>query len=734
MDRLLPLVLLAGIALLAAPGPVVGADDHVTAVVFPPGSSATDTTAYLDPEARALVERAREARDREVQGIESYEARVWERVQVGLQGRVFRRERTLWEEERAARVRWEAGGDRVVQWEGAWRSSPVAGIRSDEDDETARTLARNLADLAGGSSPIFFQPGDDRILFGGGGWALHPLADTAAYHYRYRSGDTLTVTLFPDQRRISLVEVQVEPRRTDPRLVAGSLWFDQSSAELVRASYRPARPFILATDLDEDDDAPRFLRAIQAEIRQVTVDYSLQEMEWWLPYRFSLTVEVRAGQLIRIPAEIHWTMGEYRVNQAPESILLAEEAPEGWIRRERMRPSRAPGAAEGDSVRVVSFVPPADSLHLAPALTPPERRGRGEGRQAFEDAELETFRRALDRILPPTTVFAPRLMWGLEEGLLRYNRVEGLGLGVAGEMPLSRRVSARAEARIGIPELEPGGEIRVQRGGRERQASVAVYRRLEHTSDWENPFNLSSSLGTLLLGRDRGEYYRAHGAEVGVLRTGRATRTDVRFFAEAHRAASRSTDFTLRGLFSDDTLRANLVASEGTWYGAALATRGHLGTDPDRLRLFGGLRGEVAWGGEGAYQRVLASAGAVRPLGLLELGGEVGGGRGWGELPPQRQFFLGGPATVRGVHPGELVGEGFWFARGEVARGMPAVRLALFGDVGWAGEPGQWRSEPRTWSLGTGVSMLDGLLRVDLARRLGPTRAWRLHFYFDGIL
>lgn len=699
-------------------------------------SVASDTIpadAYGDPEVRHLMQRARTARDRELAGIASYEARVWERIQVGLAGSAFRRERTLWDEERAARVRWEAEGERIVLWEGARRASPVAGFRSDQDPETARALARTLSRMTGGPSPAFYQPGDDRILFGSGQWALHPLADTAVHHYRYRGGDTLRVTLPPDQRRITLVEVQVEPRRSDPRLVAGSLWFHEDSAELVRASYRPARPLHLATDGDED--VPRLLRSIQAEIRQVTVDYSLQEMQWWLPHRFALTVEVRAGGFLRVPATIQWQMSEYRVNELPSPDLAVQDAPEGWSRREVRVEARGAGVEEGDSVRVVTLVPPPDSLHLAPGLSAvPADRAVAEGREVFGEAELARFRRELDRILPPTAAFAPRITWGLEDGLLRYNRVEALGVGMAGEAPLGRGFSGRAEFRLGLADRVPGGELRLQRGASDRMVALAAFRRLSHTSDWEDPLNLSSSLSALLTGQDRGEYYRSHGTEFVAHRHGRMGLARLRLFAEAHRDVVRNTDFHLTGLFNGDTLRGNLTAEEGTWYGGSVTVEGHRGRDPAALRLFGDLTGEVAWADEGSYRRLHASGGAVQPVGPLELGVEAGAGGGWGRLPPQREFFLGGPATIRGIHPGALSGESFWFMRGEVARGMPSFRIAAFGDVGWAGPRTDFGSGTRTWSLGLGASVLEGLLRADLARRLGPTSAWRLHLYLDGIL
>lgn len=703
-----------------------------------PADTVATADTYGDPGVRSLVVRAREARIRELEGIESYEARVWERIRAGLTGRSFRRERDLFLGERTASMRWEENGTRYIRWEGARQASPVAGRRSDEDAGMAEELAQTLSSLSGGSSPIFHQPGDDRILFGSEEWALHPLADTARAQYRYRSGDTLRITLPPDGRTVTLVEVRVEPRRADPRLVVGSLWIEEPSGELVRAAYRPARPLYLATDFDDErrgGEPPGLFRSLQLEIRQVTVDYSLQEMQWWLPYRFALSLELRAGGFIQMPATVEWRVDGYRVNEAPTPALVSEEVPEGWTLNDRTVARSGSGGEEGDSVRIVTRVPPAELLHDSPLLTPADERHSGRGPPpGFSDDELDAFRRELDDILPRTDVFRPRVSWGLGDGLLRYNRVEGLSPGVAGELPLVPGWSARVEARLGIADPVPLGELRVRRGDRDRHLQFTLYHRMDHGSDWDDPLSLSSSVSSLVTGGDEGEYHRAHGLEAQLLHRARWGEADVGVFVEGHRAVDRNTDFHLFALFNDDTLRMNRPAREGTWTGARGGLRGHRGSDPGGLRVFGDLQGELALGRGGDYQRLRISGGGAQALGPVELGMEVGAGSGWGELPPQRSFLLGGPSTLRGYRSGSLPGESFWFGRVEVAGSRPGARLSLFNDWGWAGQRIDFGSGRPERAVGVGVSILDGLWRFDLARRMGSDPGWRLHVYFDGII
>lgn len=708
-----------------------------------PDTIPSDT--YGDRATRILVERGRAVRSDGARGLESYEARVWERVWIGLAGSRFRRERTAFSGERAAQVRWDGEGERVVRWEGARQAVPLAGVRSDEDLGLAESLAESLAQLTGGPSAVLYEPGDDRIVFGGDDGALHPLSDSAAAHYRYHPGDTLEITLPPDGRRVTLAEVLVEPRRPEFRLVAGSLWFDVERGDLVRAAFRPARPLTVTAELGgvRGLGLARVLgplRTMEVEIRQVSVDYTLHEMEWWLPHRYVITVEARAGRLLTIPVTMEWRMGEYRVNTAPSPELIMDPVAEGWSRHEATVPRggwRAPGS---DSVTVVTLVPDPAGLHRSPVLRLPEGEWTVHGTPSlFPREDLEALRERLDQVLPPASVRAPALFWGLDAGLTRYNRVEGLSTGVAWVVPVpltirGRGVSARGEGRMGSADRVPGGELRLQRGGGDANERVAVYRRLSHASDWEDPLGLAASASALISGGDQGEYHRTHGGELVATARSRGGEVRLRLFGEVHQSAERETHFHLRRLLGNDTLRMNRPAQEGTWYGGSLGLRGHRGGDPAGWRSFGTVRGEVAAGEDGWYQRAHLTGGVTRGLGPVAGAVEGGAGAGWGTLPPQRSFHLGGPSTIRGIRPSSLVGESFWFLRGEVARPASAVRVALFGDLGWAGAREDWGSGRPIRTLGLGVSFLDGFVRWDLARQLGPDPRWYLHFHMDGLL
>src|SRR6478735_5426343 len=89
--------------------------------------------------------------------------------------------------------------------------------------------------------------------------------------------------------------------------------------------------------------------------------------------------------------------------------------------------------------------------------------------------------------------------------------------------------------------------------------------------------------------------------------------------------------------------------------------------------------------------------------------------------------------TVRGQRPGTAQGNAFWLTHAEVAQGLGAVRPVLFADMGWAGDRRNWSAIGVPLSgAGAGFSILDGLLRFDVARGIKPTAQWRVDMYVEG--
>ncbi len=687
--------------------------------------------AFADAGTETLVRRAMEAREGDYAGLEAYEARMRERMYVGLGGRRFRRERALFEQERAARVRWEHDGTGAVQWLGARRSVPaVAGLDGAEED-IEQDLVDDLAQ-GQGSLLVPLDPAADRLSLGSGDWALHPLADTALHAYRYAAGDTLVIRL-ADGTRLTLIEIRVQPREAGFHRVAGSLWFDRGTGALVRATYRPSRPWgLVVADSsatlggEEGGGLPGFVPRISADIAYIAVEYGLYESRWWLPRRFGLEGEARVGSFLRTPVTVEWVLDEYAVNVRESEIPIRGPLPPGWARSER----RVRHGAGGDSLLITVLVPPGDSLR-ASALVSASPVGTAPA--AFTEEELRDLRRELEALAPQDTDIGPRLAFGFEDRMLRFNRVEGLSGGAARAWTLGGGLRLRAEARLGVADLEPNAEVALLRGDEDHGTRLALYRRLDHASDWEDPLSLPNSAANLLLGTDRGWYFRTAGAELVAARERRRERLEVRLFAEHQEAAPTETTFHLLKPVGGDRVVGNIGARRGAVGGAAATLSWFRGLDPTGLVLSGRVGGEGA-AGDWEYNRIHGSVAASHPLpGRLSGAVEAGTGGAWGEVPVQRTFFVGGPGTLRGFRPGDLQGTSFWFARAEVGSRMPAFRVAVFGDAAWAGPREAFGTSGYAASAGVGFSLLDGVLRFDVARAVRGGDDWRVHLYLDAL-
>ena len=689
--------------------------------VSAPRTAPQDT--YRDEGVRTILASVAAARERDMQGILSYEGLARERIYVGLNVARFRRERGLFDGERVARIRWERGGDRYIEWIGARYRVPLVGNSPEMQAEINEDIGDDLTDEL--PAALEFDPWDDRMLFGDE-WVLHPLSDSAALHYRFASGDTLRLSLPMEDRGLTMIEVKVEPRRPDAHLVAGSLWFDQESGSLVRASYKPARPLDLELmEPDDADDVPGLLKPITAEIEYVTVEYSLHEFRYWLPRRFALEGEATVGRFLEIPLTVEWTVTGYVVNEEESELPIAGPLPPGWTRAEHRRDR------DGEVSYVTVLMPPTDSLVNSPDLS---EATVDRAPTAFSDGEIDELKGELEDLLPSQAQPGPEWVYGLREGMGRYNRVEGLSLGTSGNLPLRSRFSVRAEARIGTADWEPRGELTLYRGELDEGWALSGYRRLDYGSDWARPLEFTRSVENLLGGHDHGAFFDASGAELSRVSSGRASRRTVRLFYEEHRAVSKGTDFYfLRALGSDDNMPENITAVEGSVYGGEVELRGHRGVDPAELMLSGRVALE---GGAGdlEYWRWLASGTVSHPLAFGLVGALEGGlGMAAADAPIQRHFYLGGPETFRGKYTGELTGSTFWFGRSAVATDFPAARVVGFADFAWVGREERFDTEDFAASVGVGASLLDGLLRFDLAHVLKGGDGWRLHVYFDGL-
>jgi hemolysin activation/secretion protein len=304
------------------------------------------------------------------------------------------------------------------------------------------------------------------------------------------------------------------------------------------------------------------------------------------------------------------------------------------------------------------------------------------------------------------------------------------------DQQLGAGYSLHTVARIGVADREPNVEITGSRSDLRRTLSLTAYNRLVSAGDWGNPLGLGSSISAFLFGRDEGFYYRASGLELSSAPDQRgALNATWSLFAEQERNARQRTTFSLARAVRGSQFEPNITTTSALYAGARARITQTLGEDPSGFRLFNDLRLEAAHGDTGTYGRAALDVTASHGVGNGAVALTLAGGTSVGVLPIQRDWFLGGTQTVRGLRPGTGVGNAFWLARAEAGYGFEAFRPVIFGDIGWAGDRTKLSEIGTPLSgVGAGFSILDGLVRFDVARGLQPVeqRGWRVDAYVEG--
>ena len=709
--------------------------------------AAAQDDAYRDPRARDLVRLARARRAVVDNRITAYQTTARERISARLT--VAGADRLLFRRETVSRIDWSRDTVRI-ELLGAREAAPV--IRA-APQIASPSIASSITGLA-------FDPADSEMLIRFDSTVIrNPLSPGSEAFYHFASGDSLSIRL-PNGRGARILELRITARRADPHLINGSFWLDAETHAVVRAGFRQSRAYS-----SSGSGITAIVPEVGAELDYVAIDYGLWDRRWWLPRTVVARGVTRVGGT-RLPLAYERSYERYTVvgdtlaaapppgsegavaaaarvscrRQLSLTISVGTSVPNdsAWDAEWRREAARVAGdSAVTDSARAErakcgqSFVVSrADSTDL---LAGPAFTGgiydEGEGAVRGQDLKALT---DLVSDLPdaPWSLARPGLQF-LTPELVRFNRVEGLSLGARAVLPLGP-AEIRGEVRAGTT-----GEVGARLSGIHSTPSlrreVAGYRGLQAVDIGSQPFSLASSASALLLGRDENDYFRGTGAELRLApAAARPQRWELRLFAERQEAVDAESETSLRGVFDGGfEPRENILAERLDQAGATLRLRAARGDDPARLRT----RAELELHGEAgdvAFARPLLRLGADGMIGGgVGFGVAVAAGAGFGEVPVQRLWQIGGATTVRGHDAASLRGSGLWLARGELTRGTPFARLSLFGDAGWAGDRDElWSGKPLR-GVGVGAAFLDNLLRVDLAHGLDGG-GLRLHLRMGG--
>src|SRR5437763_1997041 len=498
-----------------------------------PVTASVLATAFKDAPARELLLRAREARLKQDSSLVSYDAKGYERLSVGMGFKKIGRDRLLMRGERASHVIWRRGNGALVDVTGERAVFPMLD-----------GVGKGDADLGNDIGDIPYAPGRETLWIGSGlakarvneSDMIHPLAEGAEAYYTYESGDSVSFQL-PGGQRIELRELRIRPRQPKWNVGVGSLWFDISTAHLVRAVYRMAQEMdIMAVakqenedEHDPDDDIPGWLKPVmtpmKANVSAVTVEYGLHEGRFWLPRAQTVEGEAQVS-FMRIPFKLEQRYDYASVNGTdpiPDmTVAFADTASDSVSRAARRERHRTECDTGAQRVRTVHDAD--DDLHVlvrTPCDTAALSRSPQLPKSIYDEGELVFGGAERDALISEALTlsaqsgFAPQrptVAYGLV--YTRFNRIEGLSSAVAVDKVLGEGYSAHALFRIGVADWSPNGELAMSRTDGRRQIGVGVYRRLVGANDWGDPLGFSSSLSSLLFGKDQGFYYRTWGAEL----------------------------------------------------------------------------------------------------------------------------------------------------------------------------------------------------------------------------
>jgi hypothetical protein len=426
--------------------------------------------------------------------------------------------------------------------------------------------------------------------------------------------------------------------------------------------------------------------------------------------------------------------------RAGREVETADEVPDSargrdaYPRRETTQIRTGPAKGGWEIIR-----PPDDSLEAYEEWARPLETPAELTLPSAED--LERRARALGNEIYGRKMFV--VQYDRLADLIRYNRVESLALGLAVRYDIPRRAfwSLGGRGSFGLADLRPKARLDIRYDAPRMRVELAGYSELHvaasSLSDVKRAFG--NSLRAFFLGRDDADYYRASGAALTLDRRSSWFRGRVGVGFEDHRSVERNTDFALPGIWQDSVFQLNPPADEGTfWRGDAEAII-YLGdwTRPtDRAQLTVGFE---AGSGADSLDYVQARAGLEGKVDLWDLASLALVARGgWtgGDVPIQRLWRIGGIETLRGFTHGTLAGESYWTGRIELAYNRPIWKPVVFADFGWAGKGSDWpgggSSDEVLWSVGGGVSLLNGFFRTELV--FPQLESVRFEMYFAGAL
>jgi len=705
--------------------------------------AASQRSSYADSATAALVARARQRHIHQDSLVRDYRALVRTRFDASAGKSRFARLVPLIAHESVARVTWRAPNDLKVELLGARTKSQLSRFLprdADVKDENIR--------VSFGDRPWFVPRalGDSvRLLGVPETAALHPLAPGADAYYDYAISDS--VTMYLPNHTIRAIAIRVRPRRLGPSLVAGDMWVDAETADVVRllvtflGEYLWDTPDSDATPEDSADARKDSRRAQDILTVQADLEYSLLDDRYWMPYRQVLDITAEVSFLIRLaaPFRVITTFSDYQVNtdapiafEVPIDSLGDRRTSRRYCPRcesdERNRRAEDVGYLRTGTWRGGRWemeVPPADSLFAYPW---------GDTlRLEEDDATAEHIRQSVAELarlkeeLPSDLLLRRRfgLAWEDVADLVRFNRVQGASVGFGVKLrPRLAFTTLVLSGRYGFSDQRVTGSAFLRRDAPGGLLEARAFRDVVEAEPWTQGQGIGNSMNALFAAHDDADYYLATGGAVAFTPFGGSFESvDFRIGVEHHGSMDAQAKSGLNDVLGGSGLfPPNPGVAGGDYLRASIRPTRHVGWSTISFGVEG-LASDSLVGGRGWVAAQLPFR-VLRRTGTLTLRT----GYAVGDSIPQLQFRAGGPWTVRGYDYGFRRGAGAWSAQLDLAlrRGWVWAPV-VFADVGDVYRGGPF--SPLV-GLGGGASFLGGLVRFNGSWGVNPETGFRFDLLF----
>lgn len=569
----------------------------------------------------------------------------------------------------------------------------------------------------------------DIIRIGDGGDEVadvpHPLSRAGLDAYDFALADSFSIG--SGTQRIHVYEVRVRPKADTLPRVVGAVYIDQSSNQVVRLNLTFTRAAFLDKALED---------------LSLVLENRLVGGRFWLPSRQEIEIR-RKGEWLDYPARGiirgRWEIGDYKFNQSLPLPLFAGpeiiQAPASVLAEHKWQGNIL------DSL-------PADVR----AISEPEIQRIQEEARALVRAQALASAKA-------ATLSARRI-----EDFVRFNRVEGLALGVGLRKQLGAGWAATVRGRYGLDDKDAKGTVEFSHASPNGiDLRVFASRDFRDAGDLAERSSVLNSLAAQEFASDYTDPYRVTAAGMSVeLPTVRSF--DWRLSLDAERNERLDVHAQpVRGTFAPtiDFNRRNQVRAQ---LSATRPLSPWLGSSEMSLRV-DGTGGLIVGDGQPktansvfdrTIGRIAATVGFEQPMGssvrlvTSAFGGAVFA-RGVDAIAPDL-IYLGGPLSAPGYSYHSAVADAGYYAHAELRlpAPFPAFSLGRYGKVpgrgtfapyahlaGTDGGPGRCVISTATCGLpprtlpAFGAAYLTpfDLIRIDVARGVG--RAGRWMFYVD---